>query len=530
MRAHDGRTVRDGFLDYAMVPDSVRVTVRAMVNIYRIDDQFFAPKASLALLLAYWKEVGVRSLLQKIRSRRSERVRNSRFVSVGVGTVLEGADEATIAPGTQVLFFAPSHPRWIERLVLPSAFCAALPADTPPFPATQAVPDSVHEPPGRVWMEWTGWQHESGVPPGDAIARWLTDLVPWLRERIGVPGKTSSSHDVEVHGAETPVRGSRAGTASVPSGRKTLAVVGYGNYVKGVALPELRRRLALTDVYDLDPMVLPTGSTPWALHCGDGPDMATAPVDAVLIAGYHHTHAPLAAEVLRAGRWAIIEKPIATTEAQLGALESAITEASGRFAVCFQRRYDRFTEFATEDLGGARGEPISYACVVFEVPLPTWHWYRWPASGTRLLSNGCHWIDQFLWLNHGVDVRSLHVRRARSGDVHTWIELENDATFSMLLTDQGSARIGLQDYVDLRAGSRTIRIRNSTTYLAESEQRVIRKASQLRVDPYGRMYRAIASRIIADGPGDDIGHMVRSARCVLRAESMLHEQHVTESF
>ena len=48
--------------------------------------------------------------------------------------------------------------------------------------------------------------------------------------------------------------------------------------------------------------------------------------DVHLIAGFHHTHAPLACHALDAGAHAVVEKPLATTEAQLHDFWSAMQD------------------------------------------------------------------------------------------------------------------------------------------------------------------------------------------------------------
>ncbi len=71
---------------------------------------------------------------------------------------------------------------------------------------------------------------------------------------------------------------------------------------------------------------------------------------------------------------------------------------------------------AREDLAAAPGQPMSCHCVVYEVPLPRRHWYRWPVSSDRLVSNGCHWVDHFLFLNGFARERSAEAWSAGNGD------------------------------------------------------------------------------------------------------------------
>ena len=83
------------------------------------------------------------------------------------------------------------------------------------------------------------------------------------------------------------------------------------------------------------------------------------------------------------------------------------------------------------DLGVAPGEPVSYHCIVYEVPLPELHWYRWPSSRSRLISNGCHWTDHFLLLNGFAEPVAYDVVESSDGMVNVTVELANGAVFTM---------------------------------------------------------------------------------------------------
>src|SRR5690606_15551503 len=95
-------------------------------------------------------------------------------------------------------------------------------------------------------------------------------------------------------------------------------------------------------------------------------------------------------------------------------------------------------------------EPVSCHCIVYEEPLPPRHWYRWPASRGRLVSNGCHWIDHFLFLNNFAPVADRDVFVFADGTVNCSLVLANGASFSMLLTGRGAGRAGMQNYIEIR--------------------------------------------------------------------------------
>jgi predicted dehydrogenase len=295
--------------------------------------------------------------------------------------------------------------------------------------------------------------------------------------------------------------------------------VGLGNYAKTTVLPHVRTWLDVTCAHELDPLQIPRQERSMAFDTAPAP-RAGARYDAYLIAGYHASHAALAARALSEGAAAVIEKPIATDERQLAELLAAIGEPSRAF-VCFQRRYHPFNAFVKRDLGLAAGDPVDYHATVYEEPLPAHHWYRWPASGTRLLSNGCHWLDHFLWLNDYAPPVASDLAVSRAGAVNCSVELANGAFMTLVLTDRGSRRIGVREHCELRAGGVTATIRDGRHYRAEDGARVLRRARCDKHEPYRLMYRDVARRIAEGGPGDPAATIEASARLALDLDARL---------
>ncbi len=92
-----------------------------------------------------------------------------------------------------------------------------------------------------------------------------------------------------------------------------------------------------------------------------------------------------------------------------------------------------------------------------------------------MVSNGCHWIDHFLYLNDFARPKSWEVAIGPDDKINCSVTLANGAFFMMVLTEQGSDRIGLQDYVELRANGATAQIINGPAYRDENGERVVRK-------------------------------------------------------
>ena len=98
------------------------------------------------------------------------------------------------------------------------------------------------------------------------------------------------------------------------------------------------------------------------------------------------------------------------------------------------------------------------------------HWYNWPNSGSRLVSNGCHWLDYFMFLNSYsavVDIKNGFRRDDTITGVQ--VKLENGAYFSMSLTDNGSQRLGVRDYIELERQEKTFTMIDGDRYSAEDQ-------------------------------------------------------------
>ena len=514
-----------GYPDEHRAAGQLRIRVVACQPGPRIRGLYFEQANDPRRVWNYLREVGPVAVARKVASRRSESVRNDKRVCIGLGQVLEADDDAGWDAGGTVLYLAPAHPRSQERIVLDEGLCRP-PSDTL---TTWVTERGAIEPVLLPWED-TGlsvpaklvaWNRHSGRPLAvDAAQRFLKRYEPVLEAAIsgvepltpvqpeGEDGSTWLASDVaETLPPEEPT-----------DSRLSATVMGYGHYAKISLIPNLDPALGVRTVHEVDPTQLGPGPHPFAVD--------TAPTlrgqsDVYFLAGFHHTHAPLATAALRAGAHAVIEKPIATTHEDLDALLRAMEESHGTVHVGFHKRYQPFNGWAFEDLEAEPGDPISYYAIAYEVPLPEHHWYRWPRSRSRLVSNGCHWIDHFLFLNHWSRPASWDVRRFPGGDFSVTITLENEAAFHMVLTDQGGARIGVQDHVELRRGRRTVRIRNGRHYESEDDRRVLRRRTENKTAAYRQMYATISSAIASGGAGDTRRSVALSGRIVLDLEDHL---------
>lgn len=484
------------------------------VNVEKADQLFFVRSKSLRTLANYYRQIGARRVLIKVASRRSERVRNEKWLSFGIGVVAGAGPDCPWDVGTSVVFVAPSHSRCMERVVLPFALIREIPPPPGHRPKrlryVSTGPDVLDVPDGV--RDLLGWSAHSGEPSADtdltepmhALARYCTSVTtPAQRLRTGSPVRELTGQAVT------------SGTAP----RGTL--FGYGNYAKTVILPSIEPWITITRIHEYDPTQIgprPSRRRVWdtapQLRAADRPDV-------VIVAGYHHSHAPLAVAALERGAKVILEKPLATTLDQLDRLCSTLEATEGTLFACFQRRYSAFNDRLRGDLGAPAGAPLDYYCLVYEEPLPRRHWYRWPVSRSRLVSNGCHWIDHFLFLNSFATVTHAEATVVRSGALNVALQLENGAHFTMTLSDRGSDRIGLQDYVEVRSDGAKAAIQNSSIYTAERGNRIVGRSKTGRLDAHTAMYRTIALAIVHGHDGDPIHSIRQSAGVTLHLEDQI---------
>lgn len=524
MRVLVGIKWRDDFLDEHRHPEEYRIQVLAWKNLEKLDNLYFIRPKSLRLLWNYWREIGLVEVWRKIVSRSQEQYRNQKYISCGLGRILESADAQKFPMGQIVAFLAPRHSPCLERVVLPSEFLIKVDqSDLPALSASTILYQPVFTQELVVnlwWVNIRGWSVYSG-----RVLSYCTSAT--LMKNVLESIRFTDWHKALILQVPEPSRITEVKEYSLakrPLDRKNAVLFGYGNYAKTIILPNLKSYLSIDCIHEIDPtqislqenLVRKWDTSP---SCRDDENY-----DVFLIAGFHHTHTPLAIQALQRNAYAVVEKPIVVSQTQLTELIKAMQDSTGQLFACFHKRYLPFNELAISDLQIDGDEPINYHCIVYEVPLPELHWYKWQSSKSRLVSNGCHWIDHFLYLNQFAQVRSSNLVIAKDGTINCSVQLENGALLTMVLTDIGSERIGVQDYIELRANDVTIKMINGSSYLAEGKDRIIRRVKINKMQSYKLMYQKIGRKIVADEPGDSLQSVNVSAGLLMTLENQLTEQ------
>jgi predicted dehydrogenase/threonine dehydrogenase-like Zn-dependent dehydrogenase len=223
-------------------------------------------------------------------------------------------------------------------------------------------------------------------------------------------------------------------------------------------------------------------------------------VELVVIATPHDTHAGLAVRALRSGKHVWCEKPLALTEEELDAVETAWRESGRQLMVGFNRRWSPAILAARDALA----EVAAPKLIVYRVaagPVPDGHWYHDRRQGGRLLGEVCHFVDTAQALAGAAieDAVALPGGGGATG-LHG-----DDTAMSLRFADGSLAVIGYgsanpvagKEWIEIQAGSHRVVIDDFRS--AEADGKTIWKGRQ---DKGHRM--AVASFRTAVTSGADV--------------------------
>ena len=233
--------------------------------------------------------------------------------------------------------------------------------------------------------------HRFEIGQADAAYRMMTEGgTPYMGMLITYPldQQQALRHSVEVVGNK-------------PSGPLTLALIGAGNHVKDMLLPQLQ---GLSNV-SIRAVCTASGINAKALaekvHAGycttDYHDILRDPaVNTVLIGTRHDTHGLLVVKALEADKHVFVEKPLCLTEEELDAVSAVYRDKAAkglRLVVGFNRRFSPHAEKAREFFS-RRENPLVMLYRINAGKIPAEHWIQDAAvGGGRLIGEACHFVD-----------------------------------------------------------------------------------------------------------------------------------------
>ena len=182
-----------------------------------------------------------------------------------------------------------------------------------------------------------------------------------------------------------------------------LAVVGAGNYAKGVLLPILQNAKGLTYrsvVTSTGPSGQRTAERFGFASCGTDPSavFADSSVDLVFVTTRHDSHAALAESAVRAGKAVWLEKPVGLSMDEVDVVAKAAVDCDGFLMVGYNRR---FSSHAIEirNAFANRTSPMAIQYVILAGAVPSGTWIVDPAiGGGRVIGEFCHFVDLCVYL------------------------------------------------------------------------------------------------------------------------------------
>ncbi len=187
------------------------------------------------------------------------------------------------------------------------------------------------------------------------------------------------------------------------SGKVGIAMIGAGNFATGTLIPALKK----LDTVELRAIASAGGLTARSAarrhgftYCASGFEevLKDDSVHAVIIATRHDKHASFAAQAVRAGKHAFVEKPLALNEEQLQQIVDAQKETGKIVMTGYNRRFSPLS-VAMHDFFASRKSPIEVVCRVNAGEIKADSWYQdAEEGGWRIVSEGCHFVDLIQYL------------------------------------------------------------------------------------------------------------------------------------
>jgi predicted dehydrogenase len=515
-----GEKWKNGFLDYNRNKKEYRIQVLAWKNLEKIEDAYYIRPKSLKMALRYLPVVGPYGLFTKAWSRWREQRRNDKYVSCGIGKIIETGSNSEFKVNDMVAFIAPFHPPLVERLTLPQELIFNIDKTIlPQLPSKEILlyPLEQKNKPTQWWEEIISWSIYSGRDVSEDLRKKLEEGL--IQEIKNTNWNNCEKFDIKI---PTEIKETKGEVKKMDSQRKSGVLFGFGNYAKTNIISFMKPFVNIATIHEIDPtQIWEKSAQKW--------DAIPFPrdnekYDVYFVASYNHTHSPIALYALKQGAYVVVEKPVAMDYSELEEIQKTLKEAGPKLFIGFHKRYSVFNEWAFEDLNVKFGEPISYHSIVYEISQPKYFWYTWPVSRSTFLANGCHQIDHFLCLNNFSKPKDFDIKLLQDNAIEVWIELENGAVFTTTFSEKGSTRIGPRDHVELKVPGRNVTITDNISYLSENESRILRKKKMFKTNSYRNMYLKIGAKIANNEDGDSIESIMVSTKLMLDLEEKLQKQ------
>ncbi|CAN5886018.1 bi-domain-containing oxidoreductase [soil metagenome] len=212
---------------------------------------------------------------------------------------------------------------------------------------------------------------------------------PHLGVLLEYDPESEPGREIDLSGHSAPSR--------KPEGKVRIGVIGAGNYLRTMLLPQFQS--AGAEFHSIA-----TASGVSAHDVGNKFGFARAVSDAdvviddpevnlVVIGTRHDSHADLARRALARGRHVFVEKPLALCDEELDRLLGVAANADGRLMAGFNRRFSPLAARAKDFFAGRRA-PLWFIYRVNAGRAPKGHWTQDPREGGGpIVGEVCHFVD-----------------------------------------------------------------------------------------------------------------------------------------
>jgi polar amino acid transport system substrate-binding protein len=179
--------------------------------------------------------------------------------------------------------------------------------------------------------------------------------------------------------------------------------------------------------------------------------------DVVFIATRHDTHAPLAAEALKAGKHVFVEKPLAIDQAQLDEVTAAAEASDKVLMVGFNRRFAPLIRQAKEALK-SRAAPLVMLYRINAGLVPADSWIQGEEGAGRVIGEVCHFIDTLSFIADSLPVER-HIIAAKNYDDAVSLQLRfADGSLGTIVYSSLGDRSFPKEYIEVFGAGRVITI------------------------------------------------------------------------
>lgn len=242
---------------------------------------------------------------------------------------------------------------------------------------------------------------------GINVEKLITERIP-LRDYQDIYGDMSGSKSIasilvyDEHEGE-PERNIQINSNSFRGGRGALGIIGAGNFTSAMILPSLQKTTAnvkyiassggLSGTTLAKKYNITNSTTDYKLILED-PE-----VDLVLITTRHNSHAAMTREILKAGKHAFVEKPLALTKEELNLIIETYNNQDKTINVGFNRRFAPLAQKMKSLLGkGNTAMNIVATMNAGAIPANVWV-HDMEVGGGRIIGEACHFIDLCTFLS-----------------------------------------------------------------------------------------------------------------------------------